>query len=178
MRLNKNKLVSLEVKMIEFVIVVNRQAKVRLSKWYETYSAKERRRLEREVQNKVIFTAQTNKKRCNILELGEKLLVFRRYASLYFVFCIDARHNPLLCLEQIHFYVQTLDYYFHNVCELDLVFKFDKAYQILDEIFMSGEQQESKGNMIVQIITQEDRICEEENDAFSWSNIGSKLGLW
>ena len=30
-------------------------------------------------------------------------------------------------------FVETLDQYFGNVCELDLIFNFDRAYNILDE---------------------------------------------
>ena len=39
--------------------------------------------------------------------------------------------------------VQVLDRYFGNVCELDLIFNFHKAYYILDELLIAGEQQET-----------------------------------
>jgi hypothetical protein len=32
----------------------------------------------------------------------------------------------------IHLFVETLDQYFGNVCELDIVFNFNKVYGILD----------------------------------------------
>ena len=35
-------------------------------------------------------------------------------------------------------YLQVLDRYFGNVCELDLIFNFHKAYHILDELLISG----------------------------------------
>jgi AP-1 complex subunit sigma 1/2 len=41
-------------------------------------------------------------------------------------------------LELIHRYVQSLDNYFGNVCELDIVFHFQTAYQILDELIIGG----------------------------------------
>ena len=40
-------------------------------------------------------------------------------------------------------FVQCLDRYFGNVCELDLVYNFHKVYMILDEFFLSGEIQET-----------------------------------
>jgi hypothetical protein len=53
--------------------------------------------------------------------------VYKRYASLYFVMGIDVADNELITLEVIHHYVEVLDRYFGNVCELDLIFNFHKA---------------------------------------------------
>ncbi len=46
-------------------------------------------------------------------------------------------------LEAIHLFVEVLDAYFGNVCELDLVFSFNKCYEILDEMVTAGELMES-----------------------------------
>lgn len=64
-----------------------------------------------------------------------------RYASLFFVACIDQDDNELITLEKIHLFVEVLDRYFGNVCELDIIFNFHKAYYILDELFIGGELQ-------------------------------------
>ena len=47
-----------------------------------------------------------------------------RYASLYFVACIEKDDNELIVLDIIHHFVEVLDRYFSNVCELDLIFNF------------------------------------------------------
>ena len=47
-----------------------------------------------------------------------------RYASLYFVACIEQTDNELIVLDIIHHFVEVLDRYFSNVCELDLIFNF------------------------------------------------------
>lgn len=65
----------------------------------------------------------------------------KRYASLFFVACIDQDDNELITLEKIHLFVEVLDRYFGNVCELDIIFNFHKAYYILDELFIGGELQ-------------------------------------
>jgi AP-1 complex subunit sigma 1/2 len=70
---------------------------------------------------------QRSNKLCNVIEWRETKLVYKRYASLYFAMCIDTGDNELLALEQIHLYVETLDRYFGNVCELDLIFNFHKV---------------------------------------------------
>lgn len=41
--------------------------------------------------------------------------------------CVDANDNELAYLEAIHFFVEVLDQFFGNVCELDLVFNFYKV---------------------------------------------------
>ena len=58
-------------------------------------------------------------------------VVYKRYASLYFVMGIDMGDNELITLEIIHHYVEVLDRYFGNVCELDLIFNFHKVSQQL-----------------------------------------------
>jgi len=54
-------------------------------------------------------------------------IVYRRYAGLYFCICVDITDNNLAYLEAIHNFVEVLNEYFHNVCELDLVFNFYKV---------------------------------------------------
>ena len=54
-------------------------------------------------------------------------VIYRRYAGLYFSLCVDVTDNELAYLESIHLFVEILDHYFSNVCELDLVFNFHKA---------------------------------------------------
>jgi hypothetical protein len=40
---------------------------------------------------------------------------------------VDREDNELLALEVVHHFVEILDRYFGNVCELDLIFNFHKA---------------------------------------------------
>jgi hypothetical protein len=54
-------------------------------------------------------------------------VVYRRYAGLFFSICIDVSDNELTTLEAVHLFVEILDHYFKNVCELDLVFNFHKV---------------------------------------------------
>jgi len=54
-------------------------------------------------------------------------IIYKRYAGLFFCFCVDTNDNELAYLELIHLFVETLDTFFQNVCELDLVFNFFKV---------------------------------------------------
>lgn len=102
-------------------------------------------------------------------------IVYRRYAGLYFILCVDVTDNEMMYLESIHLFVevrcslaclmfdrmscidtqtlydvQILDHYFGNVCELDLVFGFHKVYCILDEFIIGGEMQETSKKVILE----------------------------
>ncbi len=63
-------------------------------------------------------------------------VVYKRYASLYFVMGIDQGDNELITLEVIHHYVEVLDRYFGNVCELDLIFNFHKVLQQAHDLLL------------------------------------------
>ena len=55
-------------------------------------------------------------------------------------------------METIHLFVELLDQYFSNVCELDIVFHFNKVYAILDEFLLAGEVQETNKKVILERI--------------------------
>lgn len=63
----------------------------------------------------------------SFLQFRNFKIVYRRYAGLYFCICVDIVDNNLYYLEAIHNFVEVLNEYFHNVCELDLVFNFYKV---------------------------------------------------
>ena len=46
--------------------------------------------------------------------------------------------NEMAYLEFIHNLVETMDKYFENVCELDIMYNIEKAHYILDEMIMNG----------------------------------------
>ena len=109
---------------INFLMLVSRQGKVRLTKWYGTYPAKDKARITREVTALVL---NRGPKMCNIIEYKEAKIIYKRYASLFFIACINKDDNELIALEMIHQYVEVLDEYFGNVCELDIIFNFHKV---------------------------------------------------
>ena len=67
--------------------------------------------------------------------------------------------NELGILEFIHALVETLDKYFENVCELDIMFNLEKAHFILDEMVTNGCIMETnKGNILKPILWLEKRV--------------------
>jgi hypothetical protein len=58
---------------------------------------------------------------CSFIEYRGYKVIYRRYASLFFVVAVDGdEENELSILEFIHSLVETMDKYFESVCELDV----------------------------------------------------------
>lgn len=89
-------------------------------------------------------------------------IVYRRYASLFFIAGCSSDDNELITLEIIHRYVEQMDKYYGNVCELDIIFSFTKAYYILDELLLAGELQESSKKNVLRCIAQQDSLEDME----------------
>ena len=147
-----------EREMIQFLFLVSRQGKVRLAKWYNTFQPKEKSKIMRDCSAIAIGRSV---KFCNFVEYKDLKLVCKRYASLYFIAGIDKDDNELITLEIIHHFVEVLDKYFGNVCELDIIFNFHKAYYMLDEVILGGELQESSKKTILKFIGLHDNLSEE-----------------
>ena len=77
-------------------------------------------------------------------------VIYRHYATLYFVFIVDESESELGILDLIQVFVEALDRSFENVCELDLIFHFDEVHGILDEIIQGGLVLDTNINEIAQ----------------------------
>ncbi|XP_070173641.1 AP-1 complex subunit sigma-2-like isoform X2 [Littorina saxatilis] len=146
-------------KMMQFMLLFSRQGKLRLQKWYMAYPDKTKKKIVREL---VTMVLSRKPKMCSFLEWKEVKVVYKRYASLYFCCAVEPDDNELLTLEIIHRYVELLDKYFGSVCELDIIFNFEKAYFMLDEFMLGGEVQETSKKNVLKAIAAQDLLQEEE----------------
>lgn len=142
---------------IKFVLLVNKQGQTRLSKYMagaedelvggkqstqgkhhtQRASAKQSKRLLAEAEIVRRCLRRTDRD-CNSIDFHTTRVVYRRYASLFFIVGVDKGENELAVLEWIHCLVETFDRFFGNVCELDLMFRLDVAYSIIDEMLGCG----------------------------------------
>ena len=135
--------------MIHFILLQNRMGRTRLCKWYVPCDDAERDRQKIEVHRLVTSREASF---TNFVEYRNLKIIYKRYAGLYFSFAVDLQDNDMAYLELIHLFVETLDHFFTNVRELDIVFNFHKVYMILDEMILAGEIQEVAKNAIVERI--------------------------
>ncbi|XP_023810284.1 AP-1 complex subunit sigma-2 isoform X2 [Oryzias latipes] len=149
---------------MQFMLLFSRQGKLRLQKWYVPLSDKEKKKITRELVQTVLARKP---KMCSFLEWRDLKIVYKRYASLYFCCAIEDQDNELITLEIIHRYVELLDKYFGSVCELDIIFNFEKAYFILDEFLLGGEAQETSKKNVLKAIEQADLLQEDTKVSFS-----------
>ncbi|KAH0559622.1 AP-2 complex subunit sigma [Trichoglossum hirsutum] len=151
--------------VLSFILVQNRQGKTRLAKWYAPYSVSEITfrhcsSPQQEATSLIhrLVAPRDQKYQSNFVEFRNNKVVYRRYAGLFFCVCVDANDNELAYLEAIHFFVEVLDAFFGNVCELDLVFNFFKVYAILDEVFLAGEIEEGSKQVVLTRLEHLDKL--------------------
>ncbi|EGR32628.1 hypothetical protein IMG5_076580 [Ichthyophthirius multifiliis] len=134
--------------------MVNKQGQTRLAQYYNSLSVQERTTLEGELVRKCL---SRNNTQCSFIEHRNYKVIYRRYASLYFIVGVDIEEeNELAYFEFIHTLVETLDKYFENVIMLSL----HKAHYILEEMVMNGQIVETNKTLILAPLHVLDKIGE------------------
>ncbi|EKX44413.1 Adaptor protein complex 3 subunit sigma [Guillardia theta CCMP2712] len=152
--------------MIKGILVINNHGKPRLTKFYEHLPVERQQQMIREC---FTLISKRSDRVCNFLEdVGawskDTKLVYRVYATLYFIFVVDGSESELGILDLIHVFVESLDHVFENVCELDLIFHTDKVHHILDEIVMGGMVLETNLQEILTAVGGVDHVSKGMSD--------------
>lgn len=134
----------------------NKQGQTRLSSYYEWMDMQERVALESEIIRKCLSRSELQ---CSFLEYRGFKVIYRRYASLFFIvgtkadFDVrskgiiqssssssgaDNYENELGMLEFIHILVETMDRWAGSICELDIMYQLEQVHFLLDEMVMNG----------------------------------------
>lgn len=152
--------------MISAILVFNNHGKPRINQFYQYFTETEQQQIIKEVFQLV---SKRDDHVCNFLEGSGSLLggedyklIYRHYATLYFVFCVDSSESELGILDLIQVFVETLDKCFENVCELDLIFHMDKVHFILNELVMGGMVLETNMTEILTRIEEQNKLEREE----------------
>ena len=104
--------------MIHSILIVNNHGKARLTKFYDRMPEEKQQQIIRECYQLV---SKRSDRLCNFLEAtvfgpGTKL-VYRHYATLFFIFVVDGGESELAILDLIQVFVEALDKCFENVCD-------------------------------------------------------------
>ncbi|XP_010939294.1 AP-3 complex subunit sigma [Elaeis guineensis] len=140
--------------MIRAVIVMNTQGKPRLVKFYDFQPPEKQQELIRSVYGVLSERADnvSNFVEADAIFGPGTQLVYKHFATLYFVFVFDSAENELAMLDLIQVFVETLDRCFKNVCELDMVFNFNKMHMLLDEIIFGGQVLETSSEQVLKAV--------------------------
>ena len=137
----------------------DRQGVVRLLRWFENLDGLKGNHQDYILQVFKIISQRDHKYQSNFIEFSKHTkLVYKRYAGLYFVMGVDICDEELIYLSHIHLFVEVLDAFFGNVCELDILFHFYKAYLVMDEMFIAGEIQETSKDVLLERVRQLDKL--------------------
>lgn len=125
-------------------------------RYWQKYTEAQRKEIRSDVYR--LATVRDQRSHGNVVEYKDDTLVYRTYAGLYVVMCIDKEDNELFYLETIQLFVEVLDTYFGSVCELDIVFKFNSVYAALDEIILAGEVEDTSRKAILGRLEEFERL--------------------
>ncbi|XP_066380287.1 AP-3 complex subunit sigma-like isoform X2 [Miscanthus floridulus] len=139
--------------MIQAVMVISTQAKPRLLKFYNFQAPEKHQDLVRSVFQLLSASPDSVS---NFVK-GTKM-VYKHLATLYFVFVFDSSENELAMLDLVQVFVEILDRCFKNVCELDIVFNFNKLHTILDEMILGGQVIETSSEQVVKYVEEIERL--------------------
>lgn len=148
--------------MIKSVIIINTSGKIRLLNCYEN-------QIPQNVQQELVMKVfRAISKRgddlCNFVDgftdwpTPDTRIIYRRYATLCFVFVVDSSESQLAILDLIQVFVETLDRTFENVCELDLIFHSDKVQHALMEMVMGGMVAETSRDEVIRSLSEMNKL--------------------
>ncbi|XP_062102394.1 AP-3 complex subunit sigma-like [Humulus lupulus] len=161
--------------MIRAVMVINTQGKPRLAKFYDDQPLEKQQELIRNIYGVLCSRAENVS---NFMEAGsffgpDTRLVYKHFATLYFVFIFDRSENELAMLDLIQVLVETLDKCFRNVCELDIVFNYSKLHTMLDEIIFGGQVLETSSAEVMKVVEEISKLETASNSFFAPKSVSS-----
>ncbi|KAL8238195.1 hypothetical protein R6Q59_019276 [Mikania micrantha] len=150
--------------MIRAVIVINDQGKPRLVKFYDYQPLEKQQEIIRNIYGVLCRRAENVSNFVQDSTFGlDTRLVYKTFATLYFIVIFDDSENELAILDLMQVFVETLDKCFSNVCELDIVFNFNKVHTILDEIILGGQVVEMSSSEVVKALDDMSRLEKNPN---------------
>jgi AP-3 complex subunit sigma len=99
------------------------------------------------------------------------LVTYRHYATLYFIVISTSTESPLALLDLIHVFVESLDYLFEDVCELDLIFNFETLHAVLGEMIVGGVVVETGREKVVEGVKMQGKVAKRPVNS-------TRQGMW
>ena len=124
-------------------------------------------------------------------------IVYRQYATLYFMIAIDGSESELGILDLIQVgpppeasrrpaaahqrcglprteqvFVEVLDRHFKNVCELDIIFNVEQVHWVVDEMVVGGMVAETNIQDILAAIEDQTKLARQQGETGSGTQQG------
>ena len=146
----------------------------------------ERVALESEIIRKCLSRSELQ---CSFLEYRGFKVIYRRYASLFFIVgtkadfdvrklskltgvkkggdkSVENYENELGLLEFIHTLVETMDRWAGSICELDIMYQLEQVHFLVDEMVMNGYIVETNKSNVLRPIDLIDRESKKNEGMF------------
>lgn len=145
--------------MIRCVLVINDRGKARIVRFYDDTGYDTQQRILKCVYD--IVSSKDDSSSCcfhfddlpgDLFNPAEDKIIYRHFASLYFVVVADSAESELGILDLLQVFVHVLDQCFENICELDIVYHYDRVNYVLDELIMAGMVLETNSEIILSTI--------------------------
>eukprot|EP00915_Cephaloidophora_sp_WS-2016_P005181 GHVH01006880.1.p1 GENE.GHVH01006880.1~~GHVH01006880.1.p1 ORF type:complete len:149 (+),score=24.07 GHVH01006880.1:44-490(+) len=135
---------------IECLLIFNKTAKVRLRRWYTTEGVYHG--IDEDIVKAVLCK---DHKEVEIVQLSsKKTVVYRQFAGLFFAVVVPTEPmNDCALYEFLNLVVISLDEYFENVCDLDLIFFPFEALAVIEEMIGGGLLLETSPEVICNNLT-------------------------
>jgi AP-3 complex subunit sigma len=141
------------------VFIINDHGKARLIRFYDETSSDVQQRMIKCIH--ALISARDDNSSCcfvfdelpgELFRPNQDRIIYRHFASLYFVIVADSCESELGILDLLQVFVHVLDQCFENICELDIVYHYDRVNYVLDEIIMAGMALETNADVILHTI--------------------------
>jgi hypothetical protein len=100
------------------------------------------------------------------------------YATPYFIVISPSTESPLTLLDLIHVFVESLDYLFEDVCELDLIFNFETLHAVLGEMIVSEVVVKVGREKVVEGFKAQGKVLNVQYSSRAGVNLLSLDNLW
>ena len=145
--------------MIRCVLIVNDSGNPRLVRFYDDTSF-DHQQLILKTAFDLVSVRDDSVSCCFVTDLPLPLfasnskLIYRHFASLYFIVVADDCESELGILDLLQVFVHVLDSCFENICELDIVYHYDRVNYVLDEMVIAGMVLETNTEVILSSIAE------------------------
>ena len=145
--------------MIHSVLVFNEAGKPRLVRFYDRTPGSKQLGKMKAIYDLLVTRNDSASSIVKHPEQPDKLkVIYRHLATLYFVLVVDRAESELAMLDLIQVFVQALDACFENICELDVVYHWDRVNYVLDELVMGGMVLESSLDAALSAVSEMSKI--------------------